>query len=203
MKLSLVPRERRFYDLFKQQGELVRETLTELSKSLLEGRSRHPRLRDLEHACDQVTGQIYDLINRTFVAPMEQEDILNLASRLDDVVDLAEEISDKLDLYRVTHVTEPAKATGECLARAGESIARATAGLEGFNNLEEPRQEIHALEEDVDRIVRDGIGQLFREDGLSAAELVKWKDLYDLLENTMDACEHVANTLGTVEIKNA
>ena len=84
MRLSLVPQERRFFDLFKQQGQLVAESLTELSKSLLEGRSRHPRLRDLEHRCDDVTREIYELVNRTFVAPMEQEDILTLAGALDD-----------------------------------------------------------------------------------------------------------------------
>ena len=89
MRLSLMPRERRFYDLFKQQGKLVSDSLTELSKSLLEGRSRHPRLRDLDHRCDDVTREIYELTNRTFVVPMEQEDILSLASALDDIVDLS------------------------------------------------------------------------------------------------------------------
>src|SRR4030081_3512653 len=115
MKFSLVPQERRFYDLFAKQGALVHETLVELSKSLLEGRSRHPRLRDLEHACDAVTAEIYELANRTFVTPIDQEDILALASSLDDVVDLAEEVSDKLELYRVRDITETAKAIGECL----------------------------------------------------------------------------------------
>src|SRR2546423_14652143 len=83
MRLSLVPRERRFYDLFKQQGRLVSDSLTELSKSLLEGRSRHPRLRDLEHSGDDTTSRIYELVNRTFVTPIDREDILLLASRLD------------------------------------------------------------------------------------------------------------------------
>ena len=89
MRLSLVPQERRFYDLFRKQGELVSETLSELSKSLLEGRSRHPRLRDLEHKCDDVTHEIYRLTDRTFVAPLEQDDLLRLASSLDDVVEVA------------------------------------------------------------------------------------------------------------------
>src|ERR1700738_1226050 len=119
MKLSLVPQERRFYELFRQQGKLLSQTLDELSKSLLEGRSRHPRLRDLEHKCDDVTRDIYLLVNRTFVAPLEQEDILTLAAALDDIVDLAEEVADKLVLYRVTQVTAPARSIGECLDRAG------------------------------------------------------------------------------------
>src|SRR5438270_2106075 len=116
MRLSLVPQERRFYDLFKQQGRLVSDSLTELSKSLLEGRSRHPRLRDLEHAGDDTTSRIYELVNRTFVTPIDREDILLLASRLDDVIDLAEEIADKMELYRIRQVADPAKAVGECLA---------------------------------------------------------------------------------------
>ena len=78
MKLSLVPTERRFYELFRKQGQLLSETLSDLSKSMLEGRSRHPRLRDLEHQADNVTHEIYRLTNRTFVTPIDQEDILQL-----------------------------------------------------------------------------------------------------------------------------
>src|SRR5438093_7990914 len=111
MKLSLVPTERRFYELFRKQGELLSETLSELSKSLLEGRSRHPRLRDLEHQADDVAHEIYNLVDRTFVTPIEQDDILLLASSLDDIVDLAEEVSDKIELYRCTVISDPAKRT--------------------------------------------------------------------------------------------
>lgn len=205
MRLSLIPTERRFYELFKQQGQLVSETLTELSKSLLEGRSRHPRLRDLEHRCDDVTHELYELVNRTFVAPMEQEDIMLLASTLDDIVDLAEEAADKMDLYCIRQVTDAAKEIGECLAAAGVELARAVEDLEGFKELEQRRLEIHRLENEGDRINREALGRLFGEDGdgMSAAELIKWKDLYDLLEETMDTCEHAANVLETIHVKNA
>ncbi|MEA2654850.1 MAG: uncharacterized protein QOI23_215, partial [Chloroflexota bacterium] len=119
MRLSLVPRERKFYELFQRQGALVSETLTELSKSLLEGRSRHPRLRELEHECDDVTREIYNLTNRTFSAPIEPEDILQLAHSLDGIVDFAEEVADKIELYSVGTITDSAKDFGECLAKAG------------------------------------------------------------------------------------
>jgi uncharacterized protein Yka (UPF0111/DUF47 family) len=198
-----VPRERRFYELFRRQGDLVSDTLTELSKSLLEGRSRHPRLRDLEHACDEVTAEIYELANRTFVTPIEREDIVALASSLDDVVDLAEEVGDKLELYQVRQVTEPAKAIGECLASAGMAVARALQNLERLDGLDEDRAEIHRLENEGDRITREGLGALFSHEDTPATELVKWKDLYDLLEQTMDKCEYVANLLFTITIKNA
>jgi uncharacterized protein Yka (UPF0111/DUF47 family) len=203
VKLNLVPQERRFYDLFRRQGGLVSDTLTELSKSLLEGRSRHPRLRDLEHACDDVTAEIYELANRTFVTPIEQEDILALASSLDDIVDLAEEVGDKMELYRVGTVTEPAKAIGECLADAGVELARALENMEGFAGLDAHRAEIHRLENEGDRITREALGLLFSDDRTPATSLVKWKDLYDLLEQTMDKCEYVANLLSTITIKNA
>lgn len=203
MRLSLVPRERRFYELFKQQGQLVSESLTELSRALLEGRSRHARLRDLEHACDDVTREILVLTHRTFVAPIEREDILLLASRLDDIVDLAEEISDKMELYRVNRVREPARLAGECLPEAGQELQRALEHLEGLQGLEEGVPAVYRLEEEVDRITREGLGQLFADEGLSAAELIKWKDLYDLIEETMDACEDVANALQAIAIKNA
>src|SRR5438477_11070031 len=106
MKLTPVTPGRRFYELFRTQGKLVSETLTELSKSLLEGKSRHARLMDLEHECDDVTHQIFNLVNSTFITPLDQEDILLLASSLDDVVDLAEEAGDKIELYRIQHITD-------------------------------------------------------------------------------------------------
>lgn len=203
MKLSLVPRERRFYALFARQGNLVSETLTELSKSLLEGRSRHPRLRDLEHECDEVTHAIYKLTNRTFSAPIEAEDILLLAHSLDEVVDLAEEIADKIELYRITEITDSAKDFGECLAKAGVELSRAVGMLEDFKGLEPVLTEIHRLENEGDAITRVALQKLFGGNHETPASLIKWKDLYALLETTLDECESVAEVMETIAIKNA
>jgi uncharacterized protein len=203
VKLSLVPQGgRRFYDLFRKQGDLVSGTLTELSKSLLEGKSRHARLRDLEHQCDEVTHQIHNQVHSAFVTPIEQEDILLLASSLDDVVDLAEETGDKIDLYQISVISDAAKSMGEHLAKAGIEIAGALERLEGFAELKPHRLEIHRLENEGDRITREAIGELFSKVS-DASELVKWKDIYDLLEATMDACEQAANVMETISIKNA
>jgi len=79
MRLSIIPAERRFYALFSKQGELVSEALDQLRNGLLEGQTRHPRLREIEHECDDVTHDIYNLINATFVTPFEREDIYDLA----------------------------------------------------------------------------------------------------------------------------
>src|SRR5450759_2226153 len=203
MKLTMMPQGgRRFYDLFRKQGELVSQTLTELSNSLLEGKSRHARLRDLEHRCDEATHQIHNLVHSTFVTPIDQEDILLLASSLDDVVDLAEESGDKIDLYQISVISDAAKAMGEHLAKAGIEVAGALDRLEGFAELKPHGLEIHRLENEGDRITREAIGELFSKVS-DAAELVKWKDIYDLLEATMDACEDAANVRETIAIKNA
>ena len=136
----------------------------ELSKSLLEGRSRHPRLRDLEHEADDVAHDIYRLVNKTFVTPIEREDILALASALDDIVDLAEEVSDKIDLYHVKEISEAARRMGENLAKAGDVLARALEDLEGFRELEPRRIEIHRLENETDQLTREALATLFTEE---------------------------------------
>jgi uncharacterized protein Yka (UPF0111/DUF47 family) len=193
----------RFYELFKQQGALVSETLTELSQSLLQGHSGHSRLRDLEHRCDEVTQELYNLTNRTFVTPMEPEDILLLAHALDEVVDLAEEVADKIELYRIATITDSAKDFGECLARAGLELVKAVNLLENFTGLDPVLKEIHRLENAGDQITRVALQKLFAGDHQMPGDLIKWKDLYALLESTLDECESVAEIIETIAIKSA
>jgi hypothetical protein len=203
LKLSLIPRERRFYHLFQQQGELVSETLTVLSQSLSEGQSRHTSLRDLEHRCDDITREIYNLANRTFTTPIERADILHLAHSLDQVVDLAEEIADRIELYKVASITDAAKRMGECLASAGTQLDDATARLEEFNGLEPVLQEVHRLENEGDAISRVALQHLLSDGQASAGDIIKWNDLYSMLESALDECESVAEIIETIAIKNA
>src|SRR5205823_13823344 len=123
---------RRYYEQFRTQGKLVNDTLTELSKSLLEGKRRHARLRYLEHECDDATHHIHNLVNSAFITPIDEGDILLLASSLDDVVDLAEDTADKIDLYRIQSISDPASQMGEYLAKAGVEVAAALDRFEGF-----------------------------------------------------------------------
>jgi len=174
-----------------------------LSKSLLEGRSRHPRLRDLEHQCDDVTNEIYNLTNRTFITPMDQEDILLLAHSLDEVVDFAEEVADKIELYRIATITDSAKEFGECLAKAGLELAKAVNMLEDFAGLDPVLKEVHRLENDGDQITRVALQRLFAANHQQPADLIKWKDIYALLESTLDECESVAEIMETISIKSA
>jgi len=203
VKLSLIPRERRFYELFRRQGMLVSETLTELSNALLEGRNRHSRLRELEHTCDDVTHDIYNLTNLTFTTPIDQGDILLLAHALDQVVDLAEEVSDKIDLYEIVSITDSAKRLGECLSKAGIELAKALDLLEDFIGIGSVLQEIHRLENEGDSINRVALQKLFETNHQTPADVIKWKDLYSLLESTLDECESAAEIIETIAIKDA
>jgi len=203
VKLSLIPRERRFYELFRRQGMLVSETLTELSNALQEGRNRHSRLRELEHTCDDVTHDIYNLTNLTFTTPIDQGDILLLAHALDQVVDLAEEVSDKIDLYEIVSITDSAKRLGECLSKAGIELAKALDLLEDFIGIGSVLQEIHRLENEGDSINRVALQKLFETNHQTPADVIKWKDLYSLLESTLDECESAAEIIETIAIKDA
>lgn len=199
-----MPRERRFYELFGRMGALVEVTLTELNGSLAEEKSRHPRLRDLEHECDDVAHEIYNLANRTFSPPIDGEDILLLARSLDTVVDLAEEVSDKIDLYNASPIPDAAKRLGECLASAGAEVAKVTAMLEEPKDLAARLEEIHRLENEGDRVTREALESLFASASPnSEKELIKWKDLLGLLEANLDMCETVAEVIQAIAIKGA
>ena len=113
-----------------------------------------------------------------------------------------EEVADKIELYGITTITDSAKEFGECLAKAGIELAKALALLEDFKGLEPVLKNVHRLENDGDQITRVALQKLFTSDHQAPADLIKWKDLYALLESTMDECESVAEIMETISIKN-
>ena len=129
--------------------------------------------------------------------------VFNLHAVNMQIVDLAEEVSDRIDLYEVGAITDAAKQLGECLAQAGAEVAKAAAGLDELKELGPVLQEIHRLENEGDAITRRALQQLFDENPRAAASLIKWKDVYALLESTLDECEEVAEIIETIAIKNA
>src|SRR2546428_12148340 len=174
LKLNLVPRERLSNNLFSRPVQPVREALAELGGSLNDDRSHHAVLRELEHRCDDVTREIYNLTNRTFVPPFERADILMLARSLDEIVGLAEEAADKIDLYHVESITDAAKSMGCCLAEAGSQIASAADQLVDGKDLVEVLEDIHRLENEGDHITRQALQRLFETNHRTAAYLIKW-----------------------------
>ena len=201
---SLFPREEDFFVLFRKQAALVRESCRQLHDMMvsfdrLEERAKE--LKDVEHRADLVTHEIFERLNRTFITPLEREDIHQLASNLDDVVDAAEAIGSRIVLFHVSKPTPEAIRLAEILTECGQQIEQAIDNLKNMNNLMSFTVEINRLENEADTLAQLAIGKLFAE-SKDPIEVMKWKEIYDFVEGATDRCEDVANTLEAIVIKS-
>jgi predicted phosphate transport protein (TIGR00153 family) len=205
VNLRLFPREESFFDLFAQQGALVREGCDMLLAMFQQFDSREEgarRLKDVEHRGDLVTHEIFERLNRTFITPLEREDIHALASGLDDVLDSVEAIGHRVVIFKVPAITPTALKLAEILTRCAHQIEQASKNLKDFKNLMTFTIEINRLENEADGISREAVADLFsgRHDLL---DVMRWKEIYGRLENAADQCEDVANTIESIVIKNS
>jgi len=205
VSLRLFPREESFFDLFAQQGALVREGCDMLLAQLNNFDEREDysrRLKDVEHRGDLVTHEIFERLNRTFITPLEREDIHALASGLDDVLDSVEAIGHRMVIFKVPAVTQEARQLAEILTRCALQIEQASKNLRDFKNLMAFTIEINRLENEADAISREAVADLFsgRHEVL---DVMRCKELYGRLENAADQCEDVANTIESIVIKNS
>lgn len=201
---SLFPKEEDFFALYRRQAALVRRGCDQLHEMVerfdrLEERARD--LKDTEHQGDLVTHEIFERLNRTFITPLEREDIHALASGLDDVLDAVEAIGSRLVLYRVPHTTpEAAQLTG-IIARCGGQIEKAVDSLKDFKSLMAFTVEVNRLENEADSISREVTARLF-SGGHDVLDVIRWKEIYGRLEGAADKCEDVANTIEGIVLKN-
>jgi uncharacterized protein len=205
MRLPLIPREERFYDMFVEDAANVltaARTLESFFTTYDERERIGAQLRELEHRGDQISHDIGHKLESTFVTPFDREDIIALVNRLDDILDFIEEIADTCILYRVAEPTEVARRQAEIITKQCIQLREALAHLRGFRGLEPYWIEVHRLENDGDQITRQAVADLFR-DGKDPLEVIKWKDVYDLLENTIDACEDAADVIERIVVKHA
>jgi uncharacterized protein len=203
--LSLVPRERRFYDLFEQQAATLVEAADLLEQALVEVANlptRQREIKDLEHQGDDLTHEIVRVLYQTFVTPFDREDIYELAAGLDDILDYIEEVADTTNLYGITTIPGPARELARLLAQAVVQLEQAIGRLESGKGGGEYVIEVHRLEDVGDSVSRRAIAELF-SDQHPPLEVIKLKDLYTLLEDALDRCEDVANVLEGITIKNA
>jgi hypothetical protein len=199
------PADREFFDLFEEAGtNTVRAA--DLLDQLLRGWPDNKELgRDLlicEQEGDRITHDLIRKLNSTFVTPIDREDILTLASALDDIVDFTEEAADYLSLYKIEAPMEQAQRLSHVLLQSTRQIADAIPRLRGFRNINHYVVEINRLENDGDRIVREAIASLF-DGGIDPMVVIRWKDIFERIEAAIDACERVAHILESVVIKNA
>ena len=204
-RTSSLPADRQFFDLFEEAGGNIQRAVGLLEELLAEYPERNELAREIlicEQDGDRITHDIIQRLNQTFVTPIDREDIYELASALDDVVDYTEEVADYLGLYKIEAPMTQAQDLARVLHAAGRQIAEAMPRLRGFKDITHYTVEINRLENDGDRIVREAIASLF-DNGIDPMVVIRWKDIFERLEEAIDATEHVANILEGIVIKNS
>jgi uncharacterized protein len=205
MRIPLIPRETKFFDMFVEDANNVvgAARLLEQFFRNYEDRERiASQLLDAEHAGDQISHEIGHKLESTFVTPFDREDIIGLISRLDDILDLIEEVADTCILYNIDAPTPAAIEQAEIIVRQCGQLAQGLAKLRHFKGVEPFWIEVHRLENEGDRVVRRAVAELFKH-GQEPMEVIKWKDVYGLLEDAIDAAEDAANVIERIVVKHA
>ena len=205
MRLPFIPREEKFFDMFIEDSANVLAAARMLEQFFGSYAEREPlaaQLRELEHHGDQMSHNIGQKLESTFVTPIDREDISVLISRLDDIIDLIEEVADTCILYGIEAPTPVAIQQAGIITKQCEQLHDAIVKLRHFKDLAPHWIEIHRLENEGDRIVRRAIAELFKN-GQDPIEVIKWKDVYALGEKAIDACEDAANVVERIVVKHA
>jgi predicted phosphate transport protein (TIGR00153 family) len=204
-RISLVPQKREFFDLFNQAASntvAISQRLIDLLNEFPEHAEERMRdIKELEHQGDRLTHELVDLINRTFVTPFDRDDMYRLAGVLDDVCDHVDDSAEKIIGYGAREIREPARRQAEVINRAASKLCDAIGMLDGFKDSKRQLIELRELEDEGDRIARAAIAELFGG-GVDAIALIRWKDIYEQLEEAVDACENAADVLEAILVKN-
>lgn len=205
MRIPLIPRETKFFDMFVEDARNVlgaARLLEQFFRNYDDRERLASQLRDAEHAGDLISHEIGQKLESTFVTPFDREDIHALISRLDDILDLIEEVADTCILYNIDAPTPPAIQQAEIIVRQCEQLAEGLVQLRRFKGVEPFWIEIHRLENEGDRIARQAVAELFKH-GQETIDVIKWKDVYALLEEAIDSAEDAANVIERIVVKHA
>jgi len=203
--IKLIPKEEKFFDMFNAMAQNVHEG-SKLLKKMME---KDPDLRDiaesikaLEHKGDRMTHDLFTKLNKTFIVPIDREDIHALSSKIDDVMDLIESIARRMVLFKIKETSEPATQLAQILSRSTAEVMAAISQLQNGMKVMEHCIEINRLENEGDHIYHVALGKLF-ETETDPINLIKWKELLEELENSLDKCEDVANLIEGIVLENA
>ena len=206
-KLRLLPRDEKFFDLFEKAADVVlagAETLLRMLSDFDNADIYRKKIGDLEHEGDAVIHAVVDKLNRTFVTPFDHEDIRAIASRLDDVIDYIQATAERLVLYQVK---EPYPDSVELAGVLVQTVRQVKAVVGMLRDLGQRRQilelciEINRLENSGDKLYREALGRLFAEGNL--LELIRWKEIFEHVEQAVDECEDLADVIESVVVKHA
>ena len=205
MKLSLVPQERAFFDLFRQDIATCKtgvDVLCAMLRNYRDLKRQAERMHEIEHEGDRITSEIFALLNRTFVTPFEREDLIMLGSIIDTVLDQVDEVAIMLVLYGIKQPTPYLLEASALLGRTVDELVAAIGKLESLKGVAPHVAEVHRLETEADDLYYNALADLFAHDAYTPLQVMKWNRIYDLMEEAFDKCEDVGNVLENVVLKN-
>lgn len=201
--MAFIPREMKFYELFREQASNIHKAaqmLADLFDNYQDVDKRVAEIKFAEHKGDQLTHELMMKLNQTFITPFDREDIHALGSALDDVMDLVDAAASRFLTYKVTSVTPGARQLSKVILHGTEILNKAVGELERPQQILEYCEQIQQIEEEADRIKGECIGRLFEDSG-NPIEIIKWKEIYEVLEATTDKCADVSDVLEAVVLK--
>jgi uncharacterized protein len=205
MRFSLAPREERFFDMFEKSADTVLEGVR-LFKDMMDHfenvEEKARQLKEVENRGDTNTHEIVEKLNRSFVTPLDRDDIHALSSELDDILDCVEALASRFLMFHIQEVTPEMKTFAQLILQATEEISKAVHSLKKLDNLMSFCKEIKRLENMGDDLSRKVIADLFADEK-DPIRLIILKEIYGRLETAMDKCEDVANIIEAIVVKNA
>src|SRR5215213_9557371 len=205
MGFSLLPREDEYFTLFSKVTEKIQEASTHLVEMLHDNstsfEAHAKRIKDAEHACDEITHTITTKLNKSFITPFDREDIFTLIVALDDVCDYVDAGARAIIMYDIKEVSDHAKQLAKVIQSQAMEIHSAISMLSKPDGMNQHIVEIHRLENEADDVYFRAMGELFNKT-TDPLTVIKWKELYEILENATDRCESVANIIESVILKH-
>lgn len=200
-----------FYDMLSHQAELVQRAAENLLEAIrhfgteLERRQFTEKVREVEHEGDDLERQIIDELNRSFITPLDREDIYAIASGLEFVLDVIEGVSDRLELYAINRLIPEIEGQAVGLCGETDALRRMIGDLRNLKKTELLRsiQDLKSVESEVDRQYRAGVARLFKDENMPAIEVFKLKEISESIEEAADHCEDVADLVERIVIKHA
>jgi len=203
--VRLIPRDEGFFVLFNELAKRLKEAARLLNLLFAEPHKLDQHvaaIKTVEHEADVLTHDVRARIDRSFVTPIDREDIHLLATELDDVIDLLDGTARRAAMFHIAETRQPALRLSETIMRAAEHIQAGVAAIKKPAVVTEKSREIKRLEEEGDAIYQEAVGELFRGKP-DALEVMKWKELYDTLERALDQCQGVGHVLESISLKNS
>jgi uncharacterized protein len=207
--MRLLPHDASFFEHFEHQGKKTVEgckAFLEMVENPTDLDARAQRVKQIEHECDEITHAVVQALHKTFITPIDRNDIYRLITKMDDIMDLVEAAAERMALYDIPSMTKEVGDLARCLVSSAEHVLGAVSSIRGLgkktNGILQHCIEINRLENVADALLRSALARLFREEKDPIA-VIKWKEIYETLEAATDRCEDVANIVEGVVLENS